>query len=660
MTAMTRIIVGSPKPMLRFLLKMIFKIALVGNPNVGKSVLFGYLTGRYVNVANYPGTTVEVARGQMILDQKPLQLIDTPGINSLLPLSEDEQVTRDILLGGVDQVIQVADAKNLSRALLISLQLAELEIPFLLDLNMDDEAKSLGIAIDKKCLSERLGVPVVSTVAIQKRGLRELRQQCLGLLPASVALRYSKEIETAIAEILPFLKNPRGKRALALMILAGDKTLIPWLHEQMTAATLDQLEKIRTGLIQRHGNLISYRIHRERMKYVNTLVKQVMTKKPAGGTGALTRLGALTMHPLWGIFVLVAVLYGFYQFVGHFGAQIAVDWFENVLFGTYLNPWFIKLCNAVFSFAPFLTDLLVGEYGIITMALTYAFAIIFPIVTTFFIAFSIIEDSGYLPRLSIMLNRIFKLIGLNGKAVVPMVLGLGCDTMATMSARIMDTKKERILLTLLLALGVPCSAQLGIILGMLGSLPFWVTVLWGATITGVLMLVGFLAARLLPGESSDFMMEIPPLRRPTLVNIVTKTMARLEWYLKEVVPLFVLGTLILFTLDKLKWLPAIERWTNPLVTGLLELPPEATEAFIIGFLRRDYGATKFFDMYSHGELTVIQTTVALIVMTLFVPCLANSLMIIKERGLKTATAIVAFIYPFAFLVGGIVNWGLRL
>ena len=223
-----------------------------------------------------------------------------------------------------------------------------------------------------------------------------------------------------------------------------------------------------------------------------------------------------------------------------------------------------------------------------------------------------------------------------------------------------SVEARSLMLTLLLALGVPCSAQLGIVLGMLGALPYWATLLWFGIVGGSLILVGFLSSQVLPGQRSDFMMEIPPIRKPTLFNIFTKTTARLEWYLKEVVPLFILGTVFLFVLDKFKLLPRIQAFADPLVVQFLHLPKEATEAFLIGFLRRDYGATQFFDLYNKGRLDSIQAIVSLIVMTLFVPCLANVLMIVKERGLRTMIAIVGFIYPFAFLVGGIVNWGLRM
>ncbi len=340
------------------------------------------------------------------------------------------------------------------------------------------------------------------------------------------------------------------------------------------------------------------------------------------------------------------------------GAQFLVRFLEENIFGRYLNPWAIKIADLIIPF-PFIRELFVGDYGIITMALTYAIAIILPIIGTFFLAFGILEDSGYLPRLAVMANKVFKIMGLNGKAVLPMVLGLGCDTMATLTARILETKKEKIIVTLLLALGVPCSAQLGVVLGMLAGLSLKAVALWAGIITGILFIVGYLAAKVIPGDESDFLLELPPIRIPQLSNILIKTLARVEWYLKEAVPLFILGTVILFLSHKLNLLNAMERITTPLVVDFLGLPPKAAESFIIGFLRRDYGAAGLFAMAKKGELDNVQILVSLVTITLFVPCIANLFMIIKERGFKTAMAIVAFIFPFAFLVGGVLNFILR-
>ena len=304
-------------------------------------------------------------------------------------------------------------------------------------------------------------------------------------------------------------------------------------------------------------------------------------------------------------------------------------------------------------------EFLVGPYGVVTMALTYALAIVFPIITAFFIFFSLLEDSGYLPRLAILLNRTFRLIGLSGKAIIPMVLGLGCDTMATMTTRTLETRKERIIATLLLALAIPCSAQLGVILGMLGGLSAKATLIWLGVVIAIFLLVGFLAARIIPGQSSDFILEIPPLRWPKLGNILIKTLARLEWYLREAVPLFILGTILLFVLDKFYALKVIEKLASPLVVGFLGLPSKATEAFLIGFLRRDYGAAGLFALAKAGQLNPNQIVVSLVTITLFVPCIAQFMVMIKERGLKVALWITGFVFPFAFLVGGVLNFVLN-
>ncbi|MFQ5706538.1 MAG: ferrous iron transport protein B [bacterium] len=634
------------------------KIVLVGNPNVGKSVVFGYLTGRYVTVANYPGTTVEISKGNAKYDGSTDVVIDTPGINSLMPFSQDEVVTRNILLKESPRlVVQVADAKNLRRALFLSVQLAEMRIPFILDLNMMDEAHSRGVQLDLKRLSETLGVAVVATVAIHRRGLLDLENEIANSPAVStLEVEYPAEIETAVSELLQHLPaTPISRRSVALMLLAGDESLRDWLQESLDAAAIERIESVRQRLQQQLGKPTGLVINQQRLQKAEEIFREVYRRSEVSRPGFSDFLGRLSMHPVWGVPVLLAVLYGLYQFVGVFGAGTLVDFLEGTVFGKFLTPWFEK----AFSFAlpvALLRDLFVGPYGLLTMALSYSIAIVLPVVTTFFLAFSLLEDSGYLPRLAVMLNRIFKLLGLNGKAVLPMVLGLGCDTMATLTTRILETRKERILVTLLLALGIPCSAQLGVILGLLGGLNLTAVVIWLLCVAGVLILVGYFASKLLPGQSSDFILELPPVRRPSLTNIAVKTLARVEWYLKEAVPLFFLGTFVLFVLAKTGALKAIEAWSGPLISGILGLPKQSAEAFLIGFLRRDYGAAGLFSMARQGLLNPQQIVVSLVTITLFVPCIANFFVIIKERGWKTAVAITLFIIPFAFFVGGVLNF----
>jgi ferrous iron transport protein B len=637
------------------------KVLLIGNPNVGKSALFGLLTGKYVTVSNYPGTTVEVTYGNAILNKVRTLVIDTPGVNTLVPMSEDEKVTRDMLLtdkAGV--VVQVADTKNLRRALVITLQLAEMGVPFILDLNMDDEAKSRGIVIDQDKLSGLLGIEVVKTVAIRRSGIDKLIKGILHPRPSNIDVQYDNIIEGGVRDISVFLPEANiSRRALALMILAGDVSLKSWLHANIQDHVIAEIEKVRQGVQSKFNNSVGYLINQQRLKKADSILAQVLTRYEAGkGSAFAFRLGRLSMHPIYGIPILAAVLYTVYQFVGVLGAGVVVNYLEKTVFGQYLNPWATKIVHFILP-VPFLQELIIGEYGLITMALTYAIAIVLPIVGFFFFAFGLLEDSGYLPRLAVMVNRVFKVMGLNGKAVLPMILGLGCDTMATLTTRILETKKERLLVTFLLALGVPCSAQLGVVLGMVSGISGISTAIWLGTMVGVLFLVGYLAAKLLPGEPSDFVLELPPIRVPQITNILVKTMARVQWYLKEAVPLFALGTLILFVAHKIGMLAFIQKISDPIVVGFLGLPSKAAEALIIGFLRRDYGAAGLFMLSKEGLLDPIQTVVSLVVVTLFVPCIANFFVMVKEQGMKAALYMVAFIFPFAVVVGGLMNWTLR-
>jgi ferrous iron transport protein B len=636
------------------------KVALVGNPNVGKSVIFGLLTGKYATVSNYPGTTVEITQGNITLGNRKLLLIDTPGVNSLIPMSEDEKVTRDILLSeSPASIVHVADAKNLKRSLLVTLQIAEMGLPMTLDLNMTDEAMDKGITIDADKLKDILGVNVVTTIAPQKKGIGELRQAMLSPASSNAELDYGPLIEEYIRKIAVMLPVCAiSQRSLAVMILSGDESLREWLHANIRDKDLAEIELLRDECIFKAPEAPAYTINKARIDLAEEISQKVVTKAAPSGGRLMNFIGTASMHPVYGVPVLLFVLYALYEFVGVLGAGVLVDFVQNVIFAEYLNPAATSAVKALIPI-PIIQELLVGEYGLITVALTYAIAIILPITVTFFIAFAILEDSGYLPRLAIMSNRAFNMIGLNGKAVLPMVLGLGCGTMAVMTSRILETKRDRIITAFLLALAIPCSAQLGVILGILGSLSFKATIVWTLSILIVLFVSGFLASKLVPGERTEFFLEIPPIRVPNIMNVLVKTVGRVEWYLKEAVPLFILGTFILFVLHKLNLIEVLEHFASPVVVNLLGLPAATTQSFILGFLRRDYGAAGLFLMAQQGALTPVQAVVSLVTITLFIPCIASFFMILKERGIKTTLWIVAIVFPTAFLFGGLLNWILR-
>lgn len=443
------------------------------------------------------------------------------------------------------------------------------------------------------------------------------------------------------------------------MVLSGDDSMRGWFVANLEADKIKEIEDIRDEAQAKHKEQLATLISKERIGMSEKIVRDVMKKSQAQSGFAARWLGKWSMHPLWGFFFLLFALFCFYEFVGKFGAGTLVNFFEQVIFGKYLSPGIEKVVRSVIPFT-LLQDFFVGQYGMFTMAITYAVAIILPITTTFFIAFGFLEDSGYLPRIAVLANSAFSKIGLNGKAVLPMVLGLGCGTMATMTTRILETKRERIIATFLIALAIPCSAQLGVIMGMLGPYPLKVTVWWLGAVISVLMLTGYIASRVIPGEKADFFLEIPPIRLPRMGNILMKTVGRIEWYLKEAVPLFILGTFVLFVLDKSNILRWLENAASPVVVNFLGLPEKTASVLILGFLRRDYGAAGLFQLSKQGLLSTNQVIVSIITLTLFVPCLASFFMIIKERGTKSALLMFSLITTFALLIGGGVNLILKL
>ncbi len=398
------------------------KIVLVGSPNVGKSVVFGNLTGKYVTVSNYPGTTVEVTRGKGRLVSKEFEVIDTPGMYSLLPITEEERVARSILLEErPDVVLQVADAKNIERMLHLTLQLIEAELPVILDLNLMDEAERLGMKIDLNLLEQELGMPVVATVATENKGMDVLRDRLIKYKKtAGKVFKYDDLTESAIHEIEEVLKGEFNisKRAVALLLLQDDPIIKALVKEKMKD-DYTPIDKIIEETRKRYNHPLHYVITLARQKEVNNIVEKATTTAVSKGMNFRERLSRLMMHPVAGIPILLLAIYGLYEFVGVFGAQISVDFLEDKVFGEYINPFATKLVSSIIPWGV-IQELFVHQYGIITLGIRYAIAIILPIVTTFFIAFSIIEDTGYLPRLAMLIDRLFKKIGLNGRAVIPL------------------------------------------------------------------------------------------------------------------------------------------------------------------------------------------------------------------------------------------------
>ncbi|MBU2227880.1 MAG: ferrous iron transport protein B [Proteobacteria bacterium] len=632
------------------------RVALVGNPNVGKSVLFNALTGSYVTVSNYPGTSVEVARGTAAIGGENVEIIDTPGMYSLLPITEEERVARRILLeDSPDIVIHVVDARNLERMLAMTLQLVEAGLPVILVLNIMDEAERLGIAIDVPLLAKRLGIPVIGAAVGRKRGLAEIQASISRFKQDSPAVsEYGRWLENDIAEITGLLGSgfTLSPRAVALLLLQRDQEITDLVRiaEGERFAALEA--KIGEKTYARRGSF-HLDLSLERRNIGEKLLQGVFIAPDKRKVTFGDKLSRWAVRPLTGVPLLIVVLYfGLYQFVGVFGAGTLVDFLEGTIFEEHFNPWIEGIVKGAVPW-PVVQELFVGEYGVITLGLRYALGIILPIVATFFLFFSMLEDSGYFPRLALLVDRLFKKIGLTGRAVIPMVLGFGCDTMATMVTRTLETVRERIIATLLLALAIPCSAQLGVIMALLSQAP-GALLIWFLSLLLIFLLVGVLAARIIPGELPMFYMELPPLRLPQLSNILTKTYSRMQWYLMEILPLFILASVLLW-IGKITYLfDKMTAWSTP-VMAAIGLPREAAVAFIFGFFRRDYGAAGLYDLQTRGLLNPRQLTVAAVTLTLFIPCIAQFLIIKKERGLRVALAIGIFVSFFAFGSGYLLN-----
>jgi len=640
-----------------------YKTLLVGNPNVGKSALFYQLTGKYASVSNYPGTTVSITSGKMnIGEHHEVEIIDTPGFYNMMTITEEEKVTKQIILDEhPDVVVHVVDAKNIERMLPLTLQLIEADLPVILVLNMFDELKNRGMNIQISHLEHDLGIPVVETVAIKGEGVSNLISRITSVAEGrhtyeKLNVNYGEKLEEKIAGIQSFIKGEYAvsKRSIALLVLQNDSDILTYIKNE---PQFNEIRKIaEEGETAEESLSVSHVLHNLASSIIKEHIKKSTKKQKSSFQSFVDKV---TFHPIFSLFIVAIILYyGFYKFVGQFGAGFLVDFIEVNIFENYINPYVNNFFRSILGETIFF-NLFAGEYGVITLGLRYAIAIVLPVVSTFFLLFSVIEDSGYLVRLSMSLDRMFKRIGLSGRSVIPLILGLGCGTMATIVTRTLETKRERFVVTFLLALTIPCSAQLGVILGILG-VSFTALAIWFFTILIVFTFAGFVLNKYTKGDPATFFMEIPPIRWPKIGNVLAKTFNRLKWYALEVIPIFVYASILI-------WVGKITKIFE-LLTGLLAypanwagLPDKMGEIFLYGFFRRDFGAAGMYDLTD--VMTLRELVVATVILTLFVPCIAQFSVMIKERGTKTAVLIFLAVIPFAFLVGMILNqilllWGM--
>lgn len=592
------------------------KIVLAGNPNTGKSVFFHHLTGLYVDVSNYPGTTLEISHGRYGEDV----VIDTPGVYGISSFNDEEKIARDIILDA-DIVINIVSAVHLERDLFLSQQIIDTGVPTILALNMIDEAEKLGIKIDVDLLKDLLGVPVIPTVAVKKIGVEELKK--------SINKARTGNCTTGLKNLIDQLTNRIGSRGEALLVLEGD----PVISERHGLEPGNQREDI-------------YLRRRER---VNDVCNHVIKETSRGATFG-NILGRLMIKPLTGIPILFLALWAMYKVIGVFVAGTVVGLTEETIMLGMYEPAVRGLVTQFISEQSTLGTLLIGEFGLLTMTFTYLLGLLMPLVIGFYFFLSLFEDSGYLPRIATLVDRLLTGIGLNGRGVIPIILGFGCVTMATITTRLLATERERRIAIFLLGLTIPCSAQMGVIAGMLAGLGPQYVLLYALVIFAVLVMAGTLLSTLLPGKSTDLLIDLPPLRFPRLDNVVKKTVTKSYSFLKEAAPLFALGALLISTFQLTGVLEFLQNLLAPITVGWLNLPKEAATAFIMGIVRRDFGAAGLTSL----ALSPLQVIIALITITLFVPCIASILVIFKERSKKEASLIWGSSWVIAFIVGGLV------
>ncbi len=564
------------------------KILLVGNPNVGKSALFSRLTGVRTTVSNYTGTTISYTKGFMKVGGEKAEIIDVPGTYTLEPTSEAERIALKMLDEG-DIVINVVNATNLERSLYLTLQLLEKNIPVVIALNIWDDTKHRGIHIDLKKLRDLLGVPAIPTVALTGEGIKDLVESIPDALPK---------------------KNPQITR---------DER---WAE---IGSIIEQVQHID----RRH--------HRLSEKLQDASVK-----------------------PFSGAIIAAIVLVSSF-FVIRFIGEGLINYVLDPLFNRLWAPVMIKLSD-ILGGGGVLHDILVGKiygdeinfvesFGILSSGLYVPLVMVLPYIISFYFVLGILEDIGYLPRLAVLMDTIMHWLGLHGYAIIPTLLGLGCNVPAILATRILESNRERFIASTLVSIAVPCAALQAMVFGLVGKHGGQYVAMVYGTLFIVWVLMGIILNRFLKGFSPELLIEIPPYRLPLLRTVLQKMWMRIRGFLAEAIPIILGAIFVINVLYSLDAFNGIANLTAPIVTGVLGLPKEAVTSLILGFLRKDVA----LGMLAPLALAPKQLVIASVVLAMSFPCIATFVVLLKElgfSGLLKATGIMIF---SALLVGGILN-----
>ncbi len=623
------------------------RIALVGQPNSGKSTLFNALVGFRAVASNFPGTTVEVIRGRTTVGGQLAELVDLPGTYSLCSSDPAEQQTRDFLLSGaVQAVVHVVDASVLARSLELTLELAELGLPMVLCLNMADEAEHKGLRVDVEELAERLGIPVVATVARRGEGLRELLAAIPQARPARLP-RYAADLERALVQVASVLERNGQAQGLPLrhaasQALAGTLPLPP--------AVQAELEPIREELKRQRGEDPALVLADERHAQALRLFEETTRVSPARITWR-ERLDDVLMHPWLGYPVLLAVF-------------LALFW-SVYRMGTALEGLLVPRLEVVSELVEPMVGGGVGGAVLLGAlnGLWAGLAIVLPYLLPFLVLMALLEDVGYLPRVGFLLDGLMHKVGLHGKSVIPFLLGYGCSVPAVLATRILEHERDR-LLTAGLAVLIPCAARTVILMGLVGRYigPFAALGLYLFNV-GVVAAASFVLTRLLPGWGPGLIWEIPPYRWPQPRAVAGKVWLRLKGFVLVAWPVLVAGSALLGLGQALGWDRAFNQALR-LFTWPLGLPAETGVPLVFSVLRKELGLVLLGQALGSEDFSQVLTQGQMLVFTMFilffVPCLATVGTLGREIGWKRTGLVVGGTLLLALGLGlltrAVVNW----
>jgi ferrous iron transport protein B len=624
--------------------------------NVGKSSLFSWLCKTKSSSMNFPGTTVSLAVGN--IKSLNATVYDTPGIYSIFSANEDEVVSRDILLpqqtfAPVSTILLVADAKNMKRSLAIALQYAEYSIPMLIDVNMIDEAAARGIDLDFDKLSRIMGLDICTSIAPEGIGISKILAKLKSPKTAKKLVNYPDWVDNFITIIEKLCGNADiSARVIGLLLLAGDKSIERYLGQRFGPELLEELKGLAADYRKEDTETFRALIVNLYNKKAEQIVKDIQEIEPPRKNPYLVTFGDRCTQLKTGIPIALTVLVLTYLFIGSFGATFLVDTINGLIFDKYLIPWTARILAPIPS--QFIRDMFIDpDFGILPTGIFLALGLVMPVLFCFYLVFGILESSGYLPRLSILLDKVFRKMGLNGKGVIPLVMGFSCVTMAILTTRLLDTKKEKNIATFLLLLGMPCAPLIAVMLVILDGMPFSATLAVFGIIFAQTFIAGYVANKILPGQGSPLIFEIPPMRLPKPLQVLKSAALKTYFFSKEAIPVFILASLSVFIFERVGGLEMLEHLLRPVINNLMGLPEKSVQVFIKTIIRREAGATELEHL--SGIYTNLQLVVNLLIMTFLTPCINSILVLFKERGRKTGVLIIGTVIIYALLLGSLVN-----